>query len=410
LNGVSDPQSSSPNPGPARPRTRKPAGDRVIRVLLALAVILLAAIVARPQLDRLIYATPRTVEARGSLAEGERIGVEIFEHVSPSVVQVAARPVASEDKPQAETGHSSSSEKSAAGDDNHSAESGDLQAGSGIVWDAAGHVVTNSHVVSDTSAIVVRFASGEVVEAELLGTSPDYDIAVLKPRSPRHLPPPIMLGSSADLKVGQWAFSIGSPFGLDQSLTAGTISALKRRLPTDAGHDITNVIQTDAAINPGNSGGPLLDSAGRLIGVTTAILSPSGSNAGIGFAIPVDVVNRVVPQLIRDGRVATPGIGIVAAGEAVTTRSGTQGIMVLGTSPGSPAEHAGLRGADPKTGTPGDIIVAVNGAPIHSLDDLTDQIERVGIGSTIELATQRDGQTKTVHMRVADVGDNSAKH
>ncbi|MBV8746586.1 MAG: trypsin-like peptidase domain-containing protein [Xanthobacteraceae bacterium] len=381
-----------------------------MRVLLALAVILLAVIVAQPHLDRLIYATPRTIEARGNLAEDERTGIEIFERVSPSVVQVAARPVAAEDKPQAEAGHSSSSEKSSAGDDDHPTESGDLQAGSGIIWDTAGHVVTNSHVVSDASAIVVRFASGEVVEAELLGASPDYDIAVLRPRSSRRIPPPIAIGSSADLKVGQWAFSIGSPFGLDQSLTAGVISALKRRLPTDAGHDITNVIQTDAAINPGNSGGPLLDSAGRLIGLMTAILSPSGSNAGIGFAIPVDVVNRVVPQLIRSGRVATPGIGIVAAGEAVTTRLGTQGVMVLGTSPGSPAERAGLRGADPKTGTPGDIIVAANGAPIHSLDDLTDQIERAGIGSTIELATQREGKTTTVRMRVADVGDNSAKH
>jgi 2-alkenal reductase len=409
---VSDPLSPSPNSSDQRRRTRpdaRPSGDRVIRVLLAFAVILLAVIVAQPHLDldRLINGTPRTVEARGSLAEGERTGVEIFERVSPSVVQVAARPVASEDKPPAETGRST--EKSASTDEDHPAETGDLQAGSGIVWDTAGHVVTNSHVVSDAGAIVVRFASGEVVEADLVGTSPDYDIAVLRPRSPRRLPPPIALGRSADLKVGQWAFSIGSPFGLDQSLTTGIISALKRRLPTDAGHDITNVIQTDAAINPGNSGGPLLDSAGRLIGITTAILSPSGSNAGIGFAIPVDVMNRVVPQLIRTGRVATPGIGIVAAGEAVTTRLGKQGIMVLGTSPGSPAERAGLRGADPKTGAPGDVIVAVNGAPIHSLDDLTDQIERVGIGSTIELATQRDGQTKTVHMRVADVGD-PAKH
>jgi S1-C subfamily serine protease len=409
LNGVSAPTPLPPNPSRRRTRSgARPTGDRVIRVLLALAVILLAVIAARPHLDRLIYATPRTVEARGSLAESERTGVEIFERVSPSVVQVAARPGAMEDKPQAEAGDSSeksSTEKSSAGDDDRPAESGDLQAGSGIIWDKAGHVVTNSHVVSDASAIVIRFASGEVVEAELLGTSPDYDIAVLRPRSPPHLPEPIALGSSADLKVGQWAFSIGSPFGLDKSFTAGVISALKRRLPTDAGHDITNVIQTDAAINPGNSGGPLLDSAGRLIGLMTAILSPSGSNAGIGFAIPVDVVSRVVPQLIRTGRVPTPGIGIVAAGDAVTTRVGTQGIMVLGTSPGSPAERAGLRGADPKTGTPGDIIVAVNGAPVHSLDDLTDQIERVGIGSTIELATQRDGRTKTVRMRVADVGD-----
>ncbi len=407
---MSDAHSPQPNRRIVRqpPNRAGPARDRVSRVLLALAVVLLAALVAEPHLDRVFYATPRTIEARGSLAEGERTGVEIFERVAPSVVQVAARPVASEDKSRVDRGNSS--DKSAASDDDHASGDSELQAGSGIVWDTAGHVVTNSHVVSGTSAIVVRFASGDVVEAELLGVSSDYDLAVLQPRSPRHLPPPIALGSSSDLKVGQWAFSIGSPFGLDQSLTAGIISALKRRLPTDAGHDISNVIQTDAAINPGNSGGPLLDSAGRLIGVATAILSPSGSNAGIGFAIPVDVVNRVVPQLIRTGHVATPGIGIVAAGEAVTNRSGTQGIMVLGTSPGSPAERAGLRGVDPNTGTPGDIIVAANGAPIHSLDDLSDQIERAGIGSTIELATQRDGKTKTVRMRVADIGNDPEKH
>jgi 2-alkenal reductase len=239
--------------------------------------------------------------------------------------------------------------------------------------------------------------------------TPDYDLAVLRLRNPRQLPPPITLGSSADLKVGQWAFSIGSPFGLEQSLTTGVISALKRRLPSDAGHDLTNVIQTDAAINPGNSGGPLLDSSGRMIGVSTAILSPSGSNAGIGFAIPVDAVNRVVPQLIRNGRVATPGIGIVAAGDAVTTRFGTQGIMVLGTSPGSPAERAGLRGLDPKTGAVGDVIVAANGAPVRSLADLTDQIEQAGVGNTLELATQRDGKTKTVRMKVADLSERSKR-
>ena len=177
MNGVSAPTPLPPNRSRLRRRARldaRPTSDRVIRVLLALAVILLAVVVARPHLDRLIYAAPRSVEARGSLAESERTGVEIFERVSPSVVQVAARPGAREDKPQAETDHSSeksSAEKSGAGDDDQPAESGDLQAGSGIVWDKAGHVVTNSHVVSDASAIVVRFASGEVVEAELLGAS-----------------------------------------------------------------------------------------------------------------------------------------------------------------------------------------------------------------------------------------------
>jgi 2-alkenal reductase len=187
-------------------------------------------------------------------------------------------------------------------------------------------------------------------------------------------------------------------------LTTGVVSALKRRLPTSAGREIGNVIQTDAAINPGNSGGPLLDSAGRLIGVNTAIYSPSGANAGIGFAIPVDIVNRVVPELIRNGRVPTPGIGIVAANEAVAARLGAEGVVVIRTIPGSPAERAGLRGVDPKSGTLGDVIVAVNGNAVHSLADLTDQLEQIGVGKTVELSIKRDGKTTSVNMQVADIG------
>jgi S1-C subfamily serine protease len=203
--------------------------------------------------------------------------------------------------------------------------------------------------------------------------------------------------------VGQWAFAIGNPFGLDQSLTTGVISALKRRLPTSAGREIGNVIQTDAAINPGNSGGPLLDSAGRLIGVNTAIFSPSGANAGVGFAIPVDVVNRVVPQLIRNGRVPTPGIGIVAASEEMAARLGAEGVVVVRTMPSSPAEQAGLRGVDPRTGVLGDVIVAVDGKPVHNLANLTDQLEQAGVGKTVELSIKRGGATTSVKMQVADI-------
>jgi S1-C subfamily serine protease len=198
------------------------------------------------------------------------------------------------------------------------------------------------------------------------------------------------------------AFAIGNPFGLDQSLTSGIISALKRRLPTSGGREIANVIQTDAAINPGNSGGPLIDSAARVIGVTTAILSPSGSNAGIDFAIPVDVVNRIVPELIRNGRVPTPGIGIVAANEAVATRLGVEGVVVVRTAPGSPAERAGLRGVDFNTAGLGDVIVAVNDTRVRRL--LTDELERNGVGKTVHLTVQRDGRTRTVETEVVDIG------
>ena len=205
-------------------------------------------------------------------------------------------------------------------------------------------------------------------------------------------------------RSGRSAFAIGNPFGLDQSLTSGIISALKRRLPTSSGREISNVIQTDAAINPGNSGGPLLDSAGRLIGVNTAIISPSGSNAGIGFAIPVDIVNRVVPELIKNGRVPTPGIGIVAASEAVATRLGVEGVIVVRTAPGSPAERAGMRGVDLSSGALGDVIVEADGKPVHRLSDLTDQIEQIGAGKSIRISLKRGSQTRDINIDIVDIG------
>jgi 2-alkenal reductase len=324
----------------------------------------------------------RSVDPRGPLSDGERSVIEIFERVSPSVVQVAARtptnPFIDDDAPGA--------------------------AGTGFVWDAAGHIVTNDHVVQNARVVAVKFASGEVAQAEVVGLAPNYDLAVLRVRNPKQLPPPVALGSSADLKVGQAAFAIGNPFGLDQSLTRGIISALKRRLPTSRGREISNVIQTDAAINPGNSGGPLLDSAGRLIGVTTAIISPSGSNAGIGFAIPVDVVNRIVPQLIQSGRVPTPGIGIVAASETVATRLSVEGVIVVRTAPGSPAERAGLQGVDTISGTLGDVIVEINGKPVRRLSDLTDEIELTAVGRTVRLSVQRGAQKRIVEPEVIDIG------
>jgi S1-C subfamily serine protease len=358
--------------------------DGFTRLMLGVLLVLVAAFVAQPYIDRVLFsATPRPVEPRGSLAEAERTAIEIFDRVSPSVVQVVARPAGAVAPGLDEVG---------------------VQSGTGFIWDASRHVVTNSHVVAGTSEIVVRLASGEMVQAKPMGVTENYDLAVLRLNGIGSLPPAVSIGTSADLKVGQWAFAIGNPFGLDQSLTTGVISALKRRLPTSAGREIANVIQTDAAINPGNSGGPLLDSAGRLIGVNTAIFSPSGANAGIGFAIPVDMVNRIAPELIRNGRVPTPGIGIVAANEAMGARLGTEGVVVVRTIPGSSAEKAGLRGVDPKTGALGDVIVAVNGNAVRSLADLTDQLEQIGIGKTAELSLKRDSTTTSVKVEVADLG------
>jgi 2-alkenal reductase len=184
------------------------------------------------------------------------------------------------------------------------------------------------------------------------------------------------------------------------------ISALHRRLPTSSGHQITNVIQTDAAVNPGNSGGPLLDSSGRVVGVNTAIISPSGSSAGIGFAIPMDVVNRVVPLLIRDGRVPAPGIGIVAVGEPEATRAGVEGIPILRTLPGTPAARAGLRCVDPRNGALGDVIMSVNGKQVQRLSDLTNELDEIGVGHDVSLGIMRNGRNETIVVTIIDVGQS----
>jgi 2-alkenal reductase len=243
----------------------------------------------------------------------------------------------------------------------------------------------------------------EAVRATIVRLAPHYDLAVIRLSDMRDLRQPIAVGSSAELKVGRAAFAIGNPFGLDQSLTSGIISSLKRRLPASGGREIGNVIETDAAINPGNSGGPLLDSAGRLIGVNTAIFSPSGSNAGIGYAIPVDVVNRVVPELIRNGRVPAPGIGIVAASKTIATRLGVEGVIVVRTTPGSPAARAGLHGVDSSTGELGDIIVAANGRPVRGVADLAEEVEQTGVGKTIELTLKHDSNKISKKVEVTDV-------
>lgn len=325
---------------------------------------------------------PRAVIPRGALAEFERATVELFERTSPSVVQVV---VPRESKSPFEgAGH----------------EAG---AGTGFVWDEAGNIVTNAHVVGSNDQVMIRTASGEVTPARVVGRAPGYDLAVVRLSSRATLPPPVAIGSSSGLKVGQAVFAIGNPFGLDQSLTTGIISALKRRMPTAGGREVADVIQTDAAINPGNSGGPLLDSAGRVIGVNTAILSPSGSNAGIGFAIPIDTANRVVPELIRSGRVSTPGIGIVAAPESVATRVGVEGVVIVKVTSGSPAQRSGLRGVDFEAGVLGDVIVGVDGRPVRRLSDLINALEKAGVNASVSLAVLRDGSRRSVRVNVVDI-------
>lgn len=375
--------------------------DRFVRFAVVAALLLLGIFVAEPYVSRFLYAaeTARAVTPRGELAPAEQTTVELFRRVSPSVVHVFAQP----------SGRSLSvndygEDQGGGPPGGGGGPGGGAQSGTGFIWDEAGHVVTNNHVIENAGPLAVRLSSGETIPAQVVGTAPNQDLAVLRLGRTSRPPPPIAVGSSKDLQVGQAAFAIGNPFGLDQTLTTGIISALQRRLPTGEGRELADAIQTDASINPGNSGGPLLDSAGRLIGVNTAIFSPSGASAGIGFAIPVDVVNRVVPQLIREGRVPQPGIGIIAAQEAAAARIGIEGVAVVRAVPGSPAARAGLRGVDPRTGEIGDVIVGANGRPVRRLSDLIAILDQVGVGRTVDLTVDRGGRTQTVQVEVSDMG------
>lgn len=350
-------------------------------------LVMLTVVLAIPYARQIFFAAsvPRVIQPRGDLSSLENSTVELFEQASPSVVQVVALGEGRSRLPGSD-------------------DSPGMESGTGFLWDLAGNIVTNAHVVSGARKVAVRTASGSMLRAEVTGTAPNYDLAVVRVLSMTSLPSPLPVGSSADLKVGQSVYAIGNPFGLDQSLTTGVISALRRRMPTAGGREVSNVIQTDAAINPGNSGGPLLDSAGRLIGVTTAIISPSGVNAGIGFAIPVDVVNRVVPELIRAGRVPTPGIGIIAASEALATGIGVEGVVIVRTVPGSPADRVGLKGIDAGDGTVGDVIVAVEGKPVQRLSDLTEVLESVKVPGRIQLTVEHNGSSRSVSVDVVDIG------
>lgn len=273
--------------------------------------------------------------------------------------------------------------------------------GTGFLWDQQGHVVTNFHVIRNADSVQVALADRSSWPARLVGVAADKDLAVLKIDVPAERLVQLPLGTSHDLQVGQRAFAIGNPFGLDHTLTTGVISALGREIESLSGRPISDVIQTDAAINPGNSGGPLLDSSGRLIGMTTAIVSPSGAHAGIGFAIPVDTIRWVTPDLIAHGKILRPGLAIAVAPDTWTRRLRVSGVLVLAVESGSSAEAAGLR---PTTRDRrgnlflGDIIVAVDGKPVRSSDDLLTVFERHKAGDEVTLTVLRDNQQ--VELRV----------
>ncbi len=324
-------------------------------------------------------ANARMVSERTSvLGSDEQRTIELFREASPSVVFITTLEVARDrftlDVYQIPRG-----------------------TGSGFVWDETGYIVTNFHVVQEGQSIKVTLSDRSVWPARPVGGAPDYDLAVLKIDAPKERLKPVRVGRSSDLAVGQKVLAIGNPFGLDQTLTTGVISALGREIKSVTERTITGVIQTDAAINPGNSGGPLLDSDGRLIGVNAAIFSPSGAFAGIGFAIPVDTVNEVVPQLIRTGRAARPGLGIRPAEDALARRIGVRaGALLLEVNPDGAAEKAGLRGTkrlpDGEVEL-GDIIISVNDEPVARSADLIRLLSKRKVGDSVTLKVLRNGQT-----------------
>jgi 2-alkenal reductase len=326
-------------------------------------------------------AQPRPITPRGPLGASEQAVVRLFQEAAPSVAYINTERVALNGFFMTQVYRG---------------------AGSGFVWDERGHVVTNYHVVEDARSVRVQLGS-HTYDAQVIGIAPDYDLAVVKLARPPKGLKPIRLGTSSDLKIGQSVYAIGNPFGLARTLTTGIVSALDRHLPTTQVLEVSGVIQTDAAINPGNSGGPLLDSAGRLIGVTSAIKSPVGASSGVGLAIPVDLVNRIVPQLIAHGRAALPGIGIVPVDPDLVASAGIQGVVIARVQAGSPAARAGLRPLDARSGDLGDVIVAVDGHPVTTLAEFGAELDRAGIDHDAELTVVRDGKERRLRVKIVAV-------
>jgi S1-C subfamily serine protease len=335
---------------------------------------------------------PRAVEPRGPLSADERNTIAVFESVSSSVVYITTvqyvRDYFSRNVMRVPQG-----------------------TGSGFVWDDEGRVVTNYHVVRGAQEALVRLGDQRSFQARLVGASLEHDLAVLQIDVPTELPAPIPIGSSAELQVGQSVLAIGNPFGLDHTLTTGIVSALNRTVENESGGEIEGVIQTDAAINPGNSGGPLIDSAGRLVGINTMIYSPSGAYAGIGFAVPVDTINRVVPRLIAYGRYVRPTLG-VETDDRVTRQlfgpDGAGGVLLLGVTPGSPAERAGLRATRQERNgniVIGDIIAAIDGRPVENQAALVAALDTYEFGDRVTLTVIRNDRRIEVPVTLAAAGD-----
>ena len=337
-----------------------------------------------PDEKRLPPAAPPLVAAAdlSEFTPEERVNILVYEKANRGVAHIMT--------------------KASAGDGFFSLAEPAEGSGSGSLLDQEGHVLTNFHVVEGANEIRVTLADGQTYDAGLVGRDPANDIAVLRIEAPRESLVPVELGDSSGLRVGQRVFAIGNPFGLERTLTVGTLSSLNRRLPSRTGRDMKSIIQVDAALNRGNSGGPLLNSHGQLIGMNTAIASSTGENTGVGFAIPVNTIKRVVPQLIEHGRVIRPVIGIASVFET------NRGLVIIELVPGGPAERAGLSGFRLMTKRErrgpfvyerqyidrehADVILAADGKPVRSGDELLDLVDAKKPGDQMIVRILREGR------------------
>lgn len=360
---------------------------RSIRILLFILISLFALFLFLPSIQNIwasMQAEPRSITARGDLSLTEKTNIDIFQQSSPSVVYITTLA------------------------DTLNLWTRDITriprgTGSGFIWDRQGHIITNYHVLQGASAVSIRLSDQRTFNATLIGASPEHDLAVLRIPMGTNMPKPLIIGTSHDLQVGQTTYAIGNPFGLDQTLTTGVVSALNRSLPNNKGSYIEGLIQTDAAINPGNSGGPLLDSAGRLVGINTAIFSPSGAYAGIGFAVPVDTVNRIVPRIIKEGHYQRPKLGITInekINKEITKELGIIGVAVIEVQADSAADQSGLHGVTIQNNAiiAGDVIVGIDQHKIESIKMLLSTLEKYHIGDTVEVKVFRNDQAREVSL------------